>query len=71
MQRRIYDDDLFPHTEKLDYITDKDKKEIEFLKRKLMIDEFFKKETDPLLRKTAFKKLLMLYHPDKRADIDP
>ena len=40
--------------------------EIEFLKRKLMIDDYFAKEDDMDERRRAFKRLLLHYHPDKR-----
>ena len=44
-----------------------DEHEIEFIRRKIMIDEYFEQEWNADKRRKAYKKLLLHYHPDKRS----
>jgi len=45
--------------------------EIEYYKRKLVIDDFFKRVLDRERRKAVFKRLMLHYHPDKNKGLDP
>ena len=51
-------------------ICEEDRKEIEFLKRKILIEDFFKREQSKQRRNLVYKKLLLHYHPDKNKSID-
>ena len=72
MNSLVFEDVLKEYSKERDMSTEytmkvDDEHEIEFIRRKIMIDEFFEQERDPDKRRKAYKKLLLHYHPDKRS----
>ena len=49
-------------------LNQEDLNDIKFYKKKLIIDEFFKKEKQPEKRKEIYQKLIKQFHPDKNQD---
>ena len=45
-----------------------DLNDIKFYKKKLVIDDYFKKERNPEKRREMFQSLLRQFHPDKNVD---
>ena len=70
MNSLVFEDVLWEYSKEWESPTDytmnvDDEHEIEYIRWKIMIDEFFETERDPATRRKAYKKLLLHYHPDK------